>query len=89
MKIPLSQGKFAIVGPLQPAVKINIIKVNEKIILLGSKVLLGVNIIKNGVPQIWINQKKRFLGYFDGVEEATKAYNKVAKKYHGEFICLK
>lgn len=37
---------------------------------------------------IQANKKKKFIGRFDSMEEAAKAYNKAAKKYHKEFAVL-
>ena len=37
---------------------------------------------------IWVQNKSRFLGYFEEEKEAAKAYNKAATEYFGEFARL-
>ena len=37
------------------------------------------------VPQICVNGRKPYLGYFTNPEDAAKAYIEAAKRLHGEF----
>lgn len=51
----------------------------------------GVSLDKAGrgfETYIWVNKKKRFLGYFDTAVKAAKAYNEAAKEHFGEFARL-
>ena len=38
--------------------------------------------------QMQLNGKYKHIGYFDDKKEAARAYNKAAKKHHGEFAVL-
>lgn len=40
------------------------------------------------VSQIQFNGKKVHLGYFNNIEDAARAYNEAAIKYHGKFALL-
>ena len=44
--------------------------------------------VKKWRGQIWVNYKRVHLGYFDNIKDATRAYNKAALKYFGEFAVL-
>ena len=40
------------------------------------------------VSAIMFNGKRKFLGYFETVEEASEAYKKAAQEFHGDFARL-
>jgi hypothetical protein len=44
---------------------------------------------KKWYSTISINYKRKFLGYFDTREEASKCYQEAVKQYFGEFANLK
>jgi len=37
---------------------------------------------------IWVDNKRVHLGYFKSIEDAAKAYNEAAEKYHGDYAKL-
>jgi len=37
---------------------------------------------------IWFNGNRKHIGYFEDVQEAAKAYDRAAHKYHGQFAVL-
>jgi len=37
---------------------------------------------------IRVNTKSKFLGYYENINDAARAYNEAALKYHEEFACL-
>lgn len=51
---------------------------------------LGVNLYHNGkwCAGIWVNGKRRHLGYFVDENKAALAYNREAVRYHKEFANL-
>ena len=44
--------------------------------------------IKKWAVIICFNKKSKFIGYFEDEKQAAKAYDKAAKKYHGQFASL-
>lgn len=38
--------------------------------------------------QIWVDGKCKYLGYYEDIQEAAKAYNIASLKYHGKFSVL-
>ena len=61
--------------------------------LSDNKKYLGVHKINTGLRQKWVvkithNKKKLHIGTFYSENDAVKAYNEAAIKYHGEFARL-
>lgn len=59
----------------------------------GTSKYIGVTTSRSSLNKRWIaqiidNGVNHYLGYFKSEEEAAKAYNEAAKKYHGEFARL-
>lgn len=56
----------------------------------GQSRFKGVSRTESGrwASEIWVNSKKHYLGRYDTEEDAARAYNRVAEKYHGEFAKL-
>ncbi len=44
--------------------------------------------LKKWRVEIWFNGNRKHIGYFENVREAAKAYDRAARKYHGQFAAL-
>ena len=76
---------------LRAATRAQNVRNRKKYTKSGSSKYKGVSWKKdNGKwsARIGLNNKSIFLGNFEKELDAAKAYDKAAKKYHGEFACL-
>lgn len=66
-------------------------KINGSLRKTNSTGFRGVSLYKKTgkfAASIWVNKAKTFLGYFTTSENAARAYDEAAKKFHGDFAVL-
>jgi len=64
---------------------------NKKILKKGTSEYRGVSLIKKSnkwQAVIYYNGTRKHLGLFENQQDAARAYDNAAKKYHGEFAML-
>ena|SRR5215472_6696545 len=60
---------------------------NQRVYASNKLGVKGVSLVKSGrfIAQIQVGQKKMFLGRFDTIEDASRAYTAAAKDHFGEY----